>query len=98
MPSYRRFPSDDEFRRSLPIRLAVKHRVIDEASERQAGLARDARNLIHPGKALRSGQQCNKTMALTALTGVYRVIDALKSVRDRNADIASPNPGRRRTP
>ena len=60
------------------IRLAVKNRVIDEACERQAGLARDARNLIHPGKALRSGDACNKTTALTALTAVYRVIDELK--------------------
>jgi hypothetical protein len=57
--------------------LAVKNRVIDEASERQAGLAKDARNLIHPGKALRSGEACNKTTALTALTAVYRVIDGL---------------------
>jgi hypothetical protein len=56
----------------------VKNQVIDEASERQASLARDARNLIHPGKALRSGEACNKTTALTALTAVYRVIDELK--------------------
>jgi len=60
------------------IRLAVKNRVVDEASERQASLAKDARNLIHPGKALRSGEACNKTTALTALTAVYRVIDEMK--------------------
>jgi hypothetical protein len=68
----------DELHLADLIRLAVKNRVIDEASERQAGLAKDARNLIHPGKALRSGEACNKTTALTALTAVYRVIDELK--------------------
>jgi hypothetical protein len=63
------------------IRLAVANGMIDEASERQASLAKDARNLIHPGKALRSGEACNKTTALTALAAVYRVIDALKATR-----------------
>jgi hypothetical protein len=60
------------------IRLAVTNQLIDEAAERQASLAKDARNLIHPGKALRSGEACNKTTALTALNAVYRVIDELK--------------------
>ena len=67
----------DELHLADLIRLAVKNRVIDEACGRQAGLAKDARNLIHPGKALRSGEACNKTTALTALTAVYRVIDEL---------------------
>jgi hypothetical protein len=69
----------DELRLADLISLAVKNGLIDVASERQAGLARDARNLIHPGKALRSGEACNKTTALTALTAVYRVIDQLKA-------------------
>jgi hypothetical protein len=60
------------------IRLAVTNHLIDEAAERQASLAKDARNLIHPGRALRSGDACNKTTALTSLTAVYRVIDELK--------------------
>jgi hypothetical protein len=60
------------------IDLAVTNAVIGEACARQAGLARDARNLIHPGRALRSGDSCNKTTALTAVTAVYRVIDDLK--------------------
>ena len=68
----------DELHLADLIRLAMKNRVIDEASERQAGLAKDARNLIHPGKALRSNAACNKTTALTALAAVYRVIDELK--------------------
>ena len=61
------------------IRLAANNRVIDDGAEWQASLAKDARNLIHPGKALRSGKACNKTTALTALTAVYRVIDVLKA-------------------
>jgi hypothetical protein len=68
----------DELHLADLIRLAVKNRVIDEACERQAGLAKDARNLIHPGKALRSGEACDKTTALTALTAVYRVINELR--------------------
>lgn len=60
------------------IRLAVANGVIDEPSARQAALAKDARNLIHPGKALRSGEYCNKATALTALAAVYRVIDELR--------------------
>jgi hypothetical protein len=60
------------------IRYAADNVVISEDSERQASLAKDARNLIHPGKALRSGEACNKTTALTAITAIYRVIDELK--------------------
>jgi hypothetical protein len=74
-------PPLDKLHLAELIRLAVKNRVIDEASERQAGLAKDARNLIHPGKALRSGEACNKMTALTALTAVYRVIEELKGMR-----------------
>jgi hypothetical protein len=68
----------DELHLADLIRLAVKHEVINEACAIQAGLAKDARNLIHPGRALRSGDACSKTTALTALTAVYRAIDELK--------------------
>ena len=68
----------DEMHLADLIDLAAKNRVIDVASEQQARLAKDARNLIHPGKTLRSGEACSKTTALTALTAVYRVVDDLK--------------------
>jgi hypothetical protein len=68
----------DELHLADLIRLAMKNGLIDEACERQAGLAKDARNLIHPGNAVRSGEACSKTTALTALTSVYRAIDAFK--------------------
>jgi hypothetical protein len=71
----------DELQLAELIRFAVKNSVIDQATEQQAGLARDARNLVHPGKALRSGENCNKTTALTAFAAVYRVIDELAKRR-----------------
>ena len=67
--------------RGRRISLAFANGVIDAATEKQAGLAKDARNLVHPGKALRSGEACNKATALTALAAVYRVIDQLKLTR-----------------
>ena len=68
----------DELHLTDLIRLAVDSQQIDEASAQQASLAKDARNLIHPGRAFRSGETCNKTTALTALTAVYRVIDRVR--------------------
>lgn len=62
------------------INLAKSNDVIDAATEQQAGLAKDARNLVHPGRALRSGEACNKATALAALAAVYRVIDQLKKL------------------
>jgi hypothetical protein len=59
------------------IRLALENQFISQACSSQAGLAKEARNLIHPGKMLRSGDSCNKATALTALAAVYRVIDEL---------------------
>jgi hypothetical protein len=41
------------------ISLAVSNGVIDAGTAQQAGLTKDARNLIHPGRALRSGEACN---------------------------------------
>jgi len=62
------------------INLAVSNGVIDAGTEQQAGLAKDARNLIHPGRALRSGEICNKATALAALAAVYRLIEQLKKL------------------
>jgi len=67
----------DKLHLSDLITLAVENNLIDQACGAQANLAKDARNLIHPGKMLRSGERCNKATALTALAAVYRVIDNL---------------------
>jgi hypothetical protein len=42
-----------------------------------AVLAKDARNLIHPGKATRSDTTCSKATALTALSAVYKIAEVL---------------------
>jgi hypothetical protein len=42
-----------------------------------AHAARDARNLIHPGKVAQTGVSCSKASSLTAMAGLYRVIDDL---------------------
>ena len=71
-------PPDELYLHDL-IAEAARHKLITSESKLQADLAKDARNLIHPGKATRSGSGCSKTTALTALTAVYRVADDLKS-------------------
>jgi hypothetical protein len=58
---------------------AAKFNLITSESKQQADLARDARNLIHPGKATRSSTASSKATALMALAAVYRVADDLKS-------------------
>jgi hypothetical protein len=71
-------PLDELHLRDL-IRYAADNGIIGEGTKIQVGLAKDARNLVHPGRALRSGEACNKTTALTAFAAVYRVIDELKA-------------------
>ncbi|WP_271596723.1 MULTISPECIES: hypothetical protein [unclassified Bradyrhizobium] len=69
----------DELHLGELIRYAADNGIIGEGTKNQVGLAKDARNLVHPGRALRSGEACNKTTALTAFAAVYRVIDELKA-------------------
>lgn len=57
---------------------ASKLKLITQESKRLADLARDARNLVHPGKAARSSMVFSKATALTALAAVYRLVDDLK--------------------
>jgi len=59
---------------------AAKIGFISKDTKQQADLARDARNLIHPGKATRSGATFSKATALTALAAVYKVATDLKSI------------------
>jgi hypothetical protein len=69
----------DQLRLTDLIILAVLNGVIDAGTAQQAGLAKDARNLIHPGRAWRSGEACNKATALGALAAVYCLIEQLKT-------------------
>ncbi len=68
----------DEFHLADLISLASSNGVIDSGTKQQVGLAKDARNLVHPGRALRSGEACNKATALAALAAVYRLAEHLK--------------------
>ncbi len=56
---------------------AYKKAAISDGAARQAHLARDARNLIHPGKVARSGTACDKATALAAFAGLYRIASEL---------------------
>lgn len=71
--------SPDELHLHDLIAEAEKHRLITAECKQLAGLAKDARNLIHPGKATRSGTTCSKATALIALSAVYRIAEDLKS-------------------
>jgi hypothetical protein len=56
---------------------ALKSKLIASETAALAHMTRDARNLIHPGKVSRSGILCTKASALTALAGLYRVVEEL---------------------
>jgi hypothetical protein len=58
---------------------AEKRALITLECKQLANLAKDARNLIHPGKATRSGITCSKATALTALSAIYKIAEELKS-------------------
>jgi hypothetical protein len=57
---------------------AEKRRLISLECKEQAALAKDARNVIHRGRATRSGTTCSKATALTALSAVYKIAEELK--------------------
>jgi hypothetical protein len=61
---------------------ANKRGLISAECRQLADLAKDARNLIHPGKATRSGTACSKATALTALSAVYKIAEDIKASAD----------------
>lgn len=56
------------------IDVAFRLNLITSATVIQAGLAKDFRNLIHPGRAQRNNQRCTRGTALAALAGLELVI------------------------
>jgi hypothetical protein len=48
--------------------------VISPGTAKQARLAKDFRNLIHPGRAARTGQVCDRGTALSAMAAVEHVV------------------------
>jgi len=56
------------------IEVAAELKLIKEDTANQARLAKDFRNLIHPGAVIRLGKGCDRGTALSALAGVELVI------------------------
>jgi hypothetical protein len=56
------------------IEVAAELSFITSETVTAANLARDYRNLIHPGKAARQSQVCDRATALSALAGLEHVI------------------------
>jgi hypothetical protein len=59
------------------ITVAEQLKKITADTATQAGLAKDFRNLIHPGKAQRQAQACTRGTAMAALAAVEMVIECL---------------------
>ena len=59
------------------IDVAVEMQVIREDSAIQCRLAKDFRNLIHPGRALRLAQKCNRGTAMSAIAALEHVVTDL---------------------
>lgn len=56
------------------IEVAFELRLIRPDAAQQARLAKDFRNLIHPGRAARLGQVCDRATALSALAAIEHVV------------------------
>jgi len=56
------------------IEVAAELNVIKADTATQARLAKDYRNLIHPGRAIRLGQTCDRGTALSAVAAVEHVV------------------------
>jgi hypothetical protein len=56
------------------IEIALHMGLITSAAAMQARLGKDFRNLIHPGRAARLGQVCDRATALSALAAVEHVV------------------------
>jgi len=67
----------DEWRLGDLITEASNHGSISKSAAEQARLARDGRNLVHPGKVARTGISCSKATALTAFAAAYQVAEEL---------------------
>lgn len=62
----------------LYIQVSSHLTLISEETKKQTELAKDYRNLIHPGRAKRLGQICDRATAYSAVAGVEHVVRDLK--------------------
>jgi len=60
------------------IEVSEELKIITTDTTKQARLAKDFRNLIHPGRNIRLGQICNRGTALSAVAAVEHVIEDIK--------------------
>lgn len=60
------------------IEVARELNLITEETAQQARLAKDFRNLIHPGRTQRLGQKCNRGTALSAVSAIEHVVTDFK--------------------
>jgi hypothetical protein len=56
------------------IEVALHLDLVTPETATQARLGKDFRNLIHPGRAARLGQKCDRATALFALAAVEHVV------------------------
>lgn len=61
------------------VEVAVDIGVIEPHSAEQSRLAKDFRNLIHPGKGARLSQKCDRATALSAVAAVEHVVRDLSN-------------------
>ncbi len=61
----------------LYIEVASELNIIDTDTATQTRLAKDFRNLIHPGRAQRQGQSCDRATALSAVAVVEHIVRCL---------------------
>jgi hypothetical protein len=61
----------------LYIEVATDLGVVEQDTAKLVRLAKDYRNFIHPGKAQRLQQECNRSTAMTAIAALDRVTDDL---------------------
>ena len=64
----------DEWHLDEYIKVAEEVRIIQKDAATQSRLAKDFRNLVHPGRSQRLAQQCDRATALSTLAGMEHVI------------------------
>jgi hypothetical protein len=65
------------------IEVATELALVDQNTAQQARLGKDFRNLIHPGRAARLGQVCDRATALSALAAVEHTVRDLRAYKCR---------------
>ncbi len=59
------------------VEIATDLKILDEDTTKLVRLAKDYRNLIHPGRIKSKGQVCNRPTAMTAISALDRVVEDL---------------------